>query len=168
MTNRLAEVAAAALILAGAGTAALPAQQKPDFSGEYVLNRQASTLSPVVTAVQSGVVRIEHREPRFRYQTTLIFDGKPTEYSFEILSDGREVTGTVQGRTTASSLRWDGDALVFISRIQSTDSERTVSFRYELLEDRRRLRAVEQLRGGGREQDNTWISLAPGPHPGAN
>ena len=38
------------------------AQQKPDFSGEWKLNRQASTLSPIVApAAQSGFLRIEHR-----------------------------------------------------------------------------------------------------------
>jgi hypothetical protein len=93
----------------------------------------------------------------FRYQATLVFDSRPIEYSFELPSDGREVTGTLQGRSTASSLRWDGDALVFMSRIQSADAERTISFRYELLEGPRRLRAVEQVRGGGRDQDTTWI-----------
>ena len=44
--------------LAGLGGA----QQKPDFSGEWTLNRQASTLSPRAAAVHSGVVRIELRK----------------------------------------------------------------------------------------------------------
>jgi hypothetical protein len=37
---------AALVFLAGAMTAI--ARQKPDFSGEWTLNREASTLSPVV------------------------------------------------------------------------------------------------------------------------
>jgi hypothetical protein len=32
-----------------------------------------------------------------------------------------------------------------------------MSWRYELLDGGRRLRAIEQLRGSGREQDNVWI-----------
>jgi len=36
---------------------------KSDFSGEYILDRRASTLSSGAAAVQSAVVRIEHREP---------------------------------------------------------------------------------------------------------
>ena len=41
--------------------------QKPDFSGDWTLNREASALSPVVApVVQSGFVRIEHREPSAR------------------------------------------------------------------------------------------------------
>jgi hypothetical protein len=52
-----------------AGLAHVAAQAKPDFSGECVLNRQASTLPPV-SAVESGVVRIEHREPSCSFRRT--------------------------------------------------------------------------------------------------
>ena len=53
---------AAVVFLAGAMT--VTAQQKPDFSGEWKLNRHASVLSPAVAAVaQSGLLRIEHHEP---------------------------------------------------------------------------------------------------------
>jgi hypothetical protein len=33
----------------------------------------------------------------------------------------------------------------------------TLSFRYELVDGGRRLRAVEQIRGAGRDQDNVWL-----------
>jgi hypothetical protein len=55
------------------GLAALGfAQRKPDFSGEWTLDRQASTLSPGADAVQTGTVRIEQRDPTFRYKATLV------------------------------------------------------------------------------------------------
>lgn len=120
------------------------AQQKPDFSGDWRLNRQASTLSPAAAAFQSGVMRIDHREPSFRCQATYVADGKPVEYAFELRSDG-------------PGLRWDGDALVSTFATQGPDGEVTISFRYELQEGGRRLRAAEQLRGGGRDQDNVWV-----------
>jgi hypothetical protein len=34
---------------------------KPDFSGEWILNRQACTLSSNAAAFESGVTRIDHR-----------------------------------------------------------------------------------------------------------
>src|SRR6266513_635468 len=89
------------------------APQKPDFSGEWKLNRQASTLSPGADTAQSGVLRIEHHELRFAGQQTIVLNGKPVESKFELLSDGREVSTTDdRGRQIVSSLRWDGDALV--------------------------------------------------------
>lgn len=134
------------------------AQQKPDLSGEWKLNRQASMLSPVVApAAQSGVMRIEHREPTFKCHLTIVLDGKPVETNFELLSDGREVVGTHQERRIVSRLCWDGDALVATWRIQGPDAEMTISFRYELRDDGRRLQAAEELRGGGRDQDNLWV-----------
>jgi len=139
--------------LAGLGVA----QQKPDFSGEWTLNRQASSLSPGAAAVESGVVRIEHRDPTFGYKATFVSASGPLQYDYELQSDGRDVGATQNGVTILSNLRWEGQALVARWRIQRPDGETRIFFRHELIDGRRRLRAVEQLRGGGQEQDNVWI-----------
>jgi hypothetical protein len=131
---------------------------KPNLSGEWKLNRQASILSAAVaTSVRSGVLRIDHSEPRFASHLTIVFDDKPVESRFELLSDGREVTADDQGRRIVSSLRWDGEALVATWRIQGPEGEIAISFRYQLQLDGRRLHAAEQFRGGGRDQDNLWV-----------
>jgi hypothetical protein len=137
---------------------AVIAQQNPDFSGEWTLSLQASELSPVVaSAVRGGVLRIEHSEPRFASHLTIVFDSKPVESKCELLSDGREVTTTNdRGQHIVSRLCWEGDALMASWRIQGPDVDLRISFRYELLDGGRRLRATEQLRGGGRDQDNLW------------
>lgn len=64
-----------AVVLAILGMLPLAAQQKPDFSGEWILNRQASTLSPGADAIQSGVLRVEHREPTFRSNAEFVSAG---------------------------------------------------------------------------------------------
>jgi hypothetical protein len=134
----------------------LAAEVKPDFSGEYVLNAHASTLDAGADAVRSAVLRIEHREPMVRCQATFAFDSKTFEYSLERVSDGREVIDQKEP-TTVSSLHWEGNALVFMDRTKGPDSELTMSWRYELLEGRRLLRAVEHIRGDGRDRDNVWV-----------
>jgi len=153
MLIRTCIVSGILLGLAGLGFA----QQKPDFSGTWTLNRQASTLSPGAAAVQSGIVRIEHRDPTFRYKAAFASANGPMEYEYELRSDGRDVGSIYNGVTTLSNLRWEGEALVVRSRIQRPDGETRISFRYELMDSGRRLRAIEQLRGAGQEQDNTWI-----------
>ena len=72
---------------------------------------------------------------------------------------GWKSSGRQQGRRTAVSLRWEGDVLVLVSTIEGPDPGATLSigFRYELLDGGRRLRATEQLRGQGRDQDNVWV-----------
>jgi hypothetical protein len=152
----LIQTCIAAGILLGLAPLGL-APERPDFSGEWILNRKASTLSPGADAVQSGVVRIEHRDPTFRYKAAFVSEKGPLQYEYELLSDGREVVSTQQGVTTVSSRRWEGDALVASWRIKRSDGEMTVSFRHELLDIGRRLRAVERVRGSGREQDNVWM-----------
>jgi hypothetical protein len=141
-----------------AGAMIVIAQQKPDFTGEWVLNLKASALSPAVAAAaQSGVLGIEHHDPSFTSHLTVMFGAKPFETRFELLADGREVVETVRERRSVSSLRWDGDALVFMGRSEGPDGAVTISFRYELQDGGRRLRAAEQIRGGGRDQDNLWV-----------
>ena len=130
---------------------------KQDFSGEWVLNRGASTLSKGADAVKSGVWQIEHREPRFGIKASFASDGGPISFQYELPTDGSESAGTHQGGSTTSSLRWDGDALVVMFRTQSPKSDVKVSFRYELVDAGRRLRASEELRGTDHDQDNVWV-----------
>jgi hypothetical protein len=113
---------------------------KPDFTGEWTLNVRASALSPVVApVVQSGFVTIAHREPAVSVHLSITMDGKPFGAQFERSSE------------------WDGDALLFTDRVPTPNGEMTIVFRYELQEGGRRLRAAEQLRGAGRDQDNVWV-----------
>ena len=157
-------LAAVILVVASSG---LP-QEKPDFSGEWILNRSASTLSPGADAVQSGVWHIEHREPTFRHKAALVTAGKPFNYEYQLLTDGREVVATQQGVRTVSTLRWEGTALVATFRTERSGGERNVSFRYELVDAGRRLRASEQVRGTDHDQDNVWIfDGQPAPRPTA-
>ena len=145
-------------VLVIAGLAHLDAQARPDLSGEWVLNRQASTLPPPVSNVESGVVRIEHREPSFSFRRTYVIGGAPRDASFTRQTDGAEASETgPQGLTTVSTLRWDGAALVLAMRIKGARFEATNDVRYELLEGGRRLRATEQGRSPQGNHDAVWI-----------
>jgi len=132
-------------------------QQRPDFSGEWILNRQASTLSPGADAAESGIWWIEHREPTFHHKASFVMAGKPFNYEYELRSDAGEIVGTQEGTQTVSSLRWEGDALVVMWRTERAGSATTISFKYDLIEEGRRLRATEQLRGTDHDQDNVWM-----------
>jgi len=145
------ETCIATVILLGVAISGL-VQDKPDFSGEWILNRESSTLSPGADGVRSGVWRIEHREPRFHHKATFVTGGNPIEYEYDLRSDGPDVAAT-----EGASLRWDGNALVVTFRTKRPDGEMLISFRYELLDAGRRLRATEQVRGTDHDQDNVWI-----------
>jgi hypothetical protein len=134
----------------------MAAEQKPDFSGEYVLDLQASALTGGAAAVRSAVLRFEHREPKVRCRGAFTFDDTSFNYTVELVSDGREVVDGQEPPTT-SSLCWDSDALVFVHRTDAADAPVTMSWHYELDDSGRRLTATERIRGGGRDQDNVWV-----------
>ena len=134
-------------------------RQSLTFLANGCLNRPASTLSPGSDGVESGVVRIDYPASRFWLQGN-VGPAVPLHSSTVGLpgtTDGREVEGAQQGRPSVSSLGWGRGVLVFAGRIGRADAEVKVSFRYQLLDGGRRLRAVEQVRGSGRDQDNVWI-----------
>lgn len=132
-------------------------QEKPDFSGEWVLNRGDSTLSAGADTVQSGLWHIEHREPVFRHKAAFAFESGSREYEYELVSDGREVVSTHEGGRTISSARWEGSALVVTFRTERAGGGMTVSFRLEFSDAGRRLRAAEELRGTDHDQNNVWV-----------
>ena len=114
--------------------------QRPDFSGEWILNVEASELSSVVApVVQSGFVHIEHREPTIAVHLSITMNDDPVEFRFE------------------RSSNWEEDVLVFADTVNTPNGELTICFRYQLEDSGQRLRATERLRGAGREQDNVWV-----------
>jgi hypothetical protein len=129
-------------------------ERRPDFSGKWVLDRGACSLSPGADGMESAVLHIEHAEPTFRVKARFLgTDGKAMEFSFERVSDGRAV---VTGDDT-SSLRWDGDALVVTDETIRPDFEFRMSWRYELVDGGRRLTATEWIRATNHTQDNVWV-----------
>src|SRR5689334_20723243 len=118
---------------------------KPDFSGEWVLDRQASHLTGAASPMETGVLRIDHRDPKCGFQISMSAGGESFERAWESsLSDEIPVVG----KGFYSRLFWEGDALVFECGSKEPD-EAWMLWRYELLESGRRLRAVEQMRGRG-------------------
>ena len=131
---------------------------KPNLSGHWTLNREASALSPVVApVVESGFVHFDHRDPQISVHLSITMSGKPVEYTFDRVTDGRELTWESPDGAGVSRAQWDGDVLVFSDTTPTPNGPMTIVFRYELQDDGRRLRAAEQLRGAGREMDNVWV-----------
>jgi hypothetical protein len=126
---------------------------KPDFSGEWVLDRQASRLTGGASAIEAGVLRIDHRNRKCGFQISMSAGGECIERAWESsLSDEIEVVDN----GFYSRLFWEGDALVFECGSTDSDAVWSMLWRYELLESGQRLQALEQMRGRG-DFDNNWI-----------
>ncbi len=144
------------LLLAAARPVA--GQQKPDFSGQWTLNKEKSRLSAAWTSgIERGVVRIEHRDPNFIFTRTFTIKGKDSQVSYAQTIDER-VTEKMDGAVTVSSrMYWEGDVLVLSQRYQKPGSpDGTNVVHYRLLEGGRVLEAVERVTGAG-AYENVWI-----------
>ena len=126
---------------------------KPNFPGEYTLDRSSSVLSTHAAAIVRAVLRIEHDEPRFRCEGKFASASDTVEFTFERFTDGRETAVSADER---SRCYWGGDALISEDRMGSGDAAMVMTWRYELMTAERRLRATERIRGAGRDQDNVW------------
>ncbi len=145
---------AALLCVAGS----LAAQARPDFSGEWVLNRQRSQLQmPGAAALERGLARIEHREPQFRFHRVWVYGGQEDTLSWERKTDGIEVAGNDGQMRTFSRLFWEGDTLVFVTRFVTPRGEATNTVRYRLKDGGRTLEAAESFRGPRVSYDNLWV-----------
>jgi hypothetical protein len=126
---------------------------KPDFSGEYHLDRAASLLSENAAAFVSAVLRIEHHDPSFRCSAKFESATDAVEFTFERFTDDRHASAD---SPDASRCYWDHDMLVSEDHLGSTDAPVVMTWRYALTDGGRRMRAVERIRGAGRDQDNVW------------
>ena len=146
-----------AILVAWLGTAAMAAQTAPDFSGNWVLDRTASVLQAESAVVESGTVRIEHRDPAFRFARTFVVKQQPVDTAFAIATDGREVARAVAGRTSRSRLEWQGRSLLLTVLIDTPRGEVSNIVRYELLDGGKTLRAIEDVGGAAPTHHNIWI-----------
>ena len=128
------------------------ASHHPDLSGDWVLNRAACTLSQGASAVRSATLRIEHHDPVIRCSARFVFDDT-NAFEFTTERTAREADSTP---AADGSARWDGDGLVFTDVMGEAPNLVTMTWRYEVVDGGGRLRAVECMRGGGRDQDNVW------------
>ena len=126
---------------------------KPNFTGEYVLERPSSALSANAAAIVSATLRIEHDEPRFGCSAKFTSAVDVIEFTFERFTDGRDTAVSSHER---SRCYWDEDALISEDRMGQGYAAVVMTWRYDLMKDERRLRATERIRGAGRDQDNIW------------
>jgi hypothetical protein len=136
---------------------AAQAQDTPNFSGEWVLNKAKSTLIKRLADIEKGVVRIEHHDPIFKFHRTFTGGGKDDTYAYELTTDGKEVVSEEVNRKLYSRLYWEDSALVFFTRIVAPQWEATNIVYYRLLDDGRELQAEEHVRGLDFSHDNLWV-----------
>ena len=100
----------AILAIGLASTSASRAQQKPDFSGEWLLNAQKSDFGPIPPPQCVGL-RLTHRDPEFVVEETGP-GGTPCGLKTTYTTDGKPVTYTTSGVRRRATVMWLEASLV--------------------------------------------------------
>lgn len=157
------------IFLALAGLLAVvpvPAQEKPDFSGEWVLNKARTQLQfPDITAIDRGSMEIEREGAAFQFKRVFVIGLEKDIYSYELTADGKETTAREGKRKIVSRSYWEGDALVYDTKIHAPEGDATNVVYYRLKEDGKILEAEERFRGPKHKHDNVWIFDRKPPAP---
>ena len=130
----------------------------PNFSGRWILDLGRSKLHPVMFKdLTAGLFVIDHTDPLFRLHREFTQAGKIDALDVSLKSDGVETIGTETGMQTRSTLRWDGDTLIYLTIYQALRGEARNNVVYRILDDGLTLRAEESFRGPRLSYDNVWV-----------
>lgn len=133
----------------------VPPHKSIDFSGVWKFNPEKSRLQVPVPSASTFV--IDHKEPHFHLTRTHVYDGKPDTWSIDLTTDGKEVVQQDGEQTLHVRLYWEGNHLIFDSKIMLKNKEATNIVRYQLSEDGKAFTAVESFRGPRLKYDNIWV-----------
>jgi hypothetical protein len=151
MTRSLALILVFLLALSGKSGEA----RRRNLSGTWVMNSGKSRLQ--IQPPDSSVLHIEHREPTFELRRTHRVKGVADMFRITLTTDGREVVAAHSGRVIHSRCYWQGERLVFDSRVDTNEGEATNVVFYSLAADGRELTAEEHFRGPTLSYDNLWV-----------
>jgi hypothetical protein len=128
---------------------------KPDLSGTWRFNHAKSTLQ--IPAPDETIFIIDHRDPVLRLTRTHVSGESRDTFSIDLTTDGAEVTAERGDLQLVSYGSWDGEVLVFDTRLRRGGVEGTNIVRYTLAPDGRSITADERFRSEAMNYDNVWV-----------
>ena len=142
----------------------LSAGERPNFSGEWVLNKERCTLpATVMVSLSAGSITIDHRDPMFKCRRTFTVWGKAVNNEYDLLSNGVEDERDEPNGKAFLRLVWDGDVLVQTTRVVTPSGEALDTLRYRLQEGGTVLEVAEDYRSPLTNAVNVWIFEKPAP-----
>ena len=95
--------------------------QKPDYSGEWVLNLDKSKLQAAWTnGITKGNMKIVHHEPNFSFWRDFTIKGKEKISSYALVTNGQAQKGE---HKTIWTLTWKQDTLIVVVTRKSMINE---------------------------------------------
>ena len=127
----------------------------PNFSGVWCVDFNRSKLE--IDAPKSTIIQIEHNEPEFLLTRTHEGEGTKDTIRLRLSTDGKECVHHKDPVEIRSVCVWEGDSLLFKSRILSGQSPAENIVRYSLSPDGNELVGDETYNGLPRSYHNQWV-----------
>lgn len=111
------------------------AADKPNFSGEWVMDASKSDFGPMPPP-DSMTVKIEHADPSItvtQSQTGGPQGDQTTTAKYS--TDGKETVNQMMGNDVKSTASWDGNSLVIKSKLDFQGNEIGLTSKWSLSED---------------------------------
>jgi hypothetical protein len=132
----------AVLALAGLACAA---DDKPNFSGKWVLDVEKSDFGPV-PAPTAQSQDIDHKDPKIKVKTVSKTQQGETTVESNRTTDGEENTNTMGGTEVKSKTVWDGKKLVTTMKRQIQGMDIDVKDTWELADDSKSFTITRELK----------------------
>ena len=147
------------LILAGLLllAASASAQTKPNFSGDWKMNAAKSNFGQM-PAPSSLTEKITHTDPSLKVQTAQSGDFGDLNSDFSFTTDGKECQNAMGDMfKMTSTVKWDGDILMFDSKMDIQGNAMTGVDKWSLSPDGKTLTVQRHFNGPMGEGDAVMV-----------
>jgi hypothetical protein len=128
------------------------AQNKPDLSGVWKMNRSKSQFSN--GGPETVTIKIDHKDPSYAESLTIGEGGEERTFETKYTTDGKEGSQEVMGRTAQTSAKWEGETLL----INWKTEDRFFSRKVTLSADGKTMTVVVRQSGSdGQEKVDTVV-----------
>src|SRR5579864_2823942 len=148
-------------ILIGLALALSPAiaQDKPNFSGKWVLDTAASDFGDF-PAPDSQINVVDHQEPNIHLTQTIRGEAVPggeATSDRHYTTDAKENTNKIGGREIKSTTRWDNHKLVTIVKLETPDGTVEIKDSWELGGEGKQLVVTRDFKGPQGERNQKLV-----------
>lgn len=128
---------------------------RPDFSGNWRLDKEKSRLQ--APAPDNAVFYIDHTYNRLWMTRAHVTDGEADIRQFRASTDGDETVENWQDGKVFFRGRWEGDRLVLETRNRRRGQKSLAVAKLSMSQDCNTITAEENITGSGKARGNTWV-----------
>lgn len=122
------------LLFAAALGLGVSANAKPNFTGDWKLNADKSDFGPMPPP-SSMTVKVDHADPNLKVATTQSGAQGDVSYEAKYTTDGKESTNSMGPMEAKSTVNWEGDALLFNTKLEAGEMKFDAKGKWMLSED---------------------------------